>query len=296
MSAGWPAAALEQYRGLKHAVEARNFTDAARAVAFLRNVLVRVTVFRESLAAVRTPSELIAEPFERFLKLPPPSANPSPADDGLAFSRAPLSGAGVRGGRRHGRVAQRRRRAADGCRRRTRAARGRRGGSHDPVPGWRCRCAADAPTASSRSTGTATSRWISLWPGRGGVRLFVQQDDGSFADATAKAAGSEHGVDADCFGVWAADIEMDGDLDLVVGVNGAAPLVLRNNGDGTWRQLQPFAGVVGVRAFAWGDIDGDGDPDAAIVGERGDLHVFENRQGGEFRETAGPAVWAPSSR
>jgi hypothetical protein len=46
--------------------------------------------------------------------------------------------------------------------------------------------------------------------------------------------------------------------------------------------------VTGVRAFAWGDIDGDGDPDAVLVGERGDLHVFENRQAGEFREM--PAV------
>ena len=48
-------------------MDARNFPDAARDVAFLRNVLVASTVFRESLAAVRTPTELIAEPFERFL-------------------------------------------------------------------------------------------------------------------------------------------------------------------------------------------------------------------------------------
>ena len=54
--------------------------------------------------------------------------------------------------------------------------------------------------------------------------------------------------------------------------------------------MQPFAGVVGLRAFAWGDLDGDGDPDAALLGERGDLHVFENRQGGEFREMPGPTA------
>ena len=52
-------------------------------------MLVRVTVFRESLAEVRTPSELIAEPFERFLKLPTPSAQPSAADDGAdVYARA----------------------------------------------------------------------------------------------------------------------------------------------------------------------------------------------------------------
>ena len=91
--AGWPAPAVEQYRALQAAAASRNFQDAARDVAFLRNVLVRATVFRESLAAVRTPTELIAEPFERFLALPSPTSNPSPIDDGLAFTRQPLSGA-----------------------------------------------------------------------------------------------------------------------------------------------------------------------------------------------------------
>ena len=126
--------------------------------------------------------------------------------------------------------------------------------------------------------------------GRGGVRLFTQQADGVVRDATPKARNAVGR--RDCFGVWAADIEMDGDLDLIVGVRGAAPVVLRNNGDGTWRQLQPFAGVVGLRAFAWGDVDGDGDPDAVLLGERGDLHVFENRQGGRV---SGDASAEPAS-
>ena len=42
-------------RRCSQAVDAGNFPDAARGVAFLRNVLVRVTVFRESLAARPNP-------------------------------------------------------------------------------------------------------------------------------------------------------------------------------------------------------------------------------------------------
>src|SRR4051794_17697420 len=95
VSAGWPAPAQEQFRALRQAVDAGNSADAARSVAFLRNVLVRSTVFRESLALVRTPTELIAEPFDRFLRLPPPSPNPSPADQDLTFTRAELPGAGT---------------------------------------------------------------------------------------------------------------------------------------------------------------------------------------------------------
>ncbi len=54
---------------------AGNFADASRATAFLRNVLVRVPAFRESLVEIKPPSELIAEPFRRFLRLPSPSSD-----------------------------------------------------------------------------------------------------------------------------------------------------------------------------------------------------------------------------
>jgi tetratricopeptide (TPR) repeat protein len=238
LAAGWPAAAVEQYRGLQAAVAAANFQDAARSVAFLRNVLVRVPVFRESLSAVRTPTELIAEPFETFLKLPAPSARPSPIDDGLTFEREALS-----------------------------------------VP-------SRVPNGAVELDWNRDFKLDYAVAGKSGVRVFTSQPDGSFKDATPKAEA----LVADCYAVWTADIEMDGDLDLIAGVRGAAPVVLRNNGDGSWKQLRPFPGVTGLRAFAWGDIDGDGDPDAVLVGERGDLHVFENRQGGEFREMAAPGL------
>jgi hypothetical protein len=93
--------------------------------------------------------------------------------------------------------------------------------------------------------------------------------------------------------VWAADIEMDGDLDLVVGVPAAAAIVMRNNGDGTWRALQPFPGVTGVRGFAWADLDADGDPDAAMLDDAGALHLSINLQAGQFRHRRGPDVTTP---
>src|SRR5207244_4761044 len=79
--------------------------------------------------------------------------------------------------------------------------------------------------------------------GSGGLRLLLQRGDGTFADATVDAAKGSTMITAACDGVWTADVEMDGDLDLVVGIHGAAPVVLRNNGDGTWKTIQPFAGV-----------------------------------------------------
>ena len=38
-----------------------------------------------------------------------------------------------------------------------------------------------------------------------------------------------------------------------------------NNGDGTFLPIHPFDGVSGVNGFAWADLDGDGNPDAAII-------------------------------
>src|SRR5262249_38092520 len=78
------------------------------------------------------------------------------------------------------------------------------------------------------------------------------------------------------------------DVDLVVGVRSAAPIVLRNNGDGTWHETQPFSGVIGARGFAWGDVDHDGDPDAVFVSDDGGLHVLSNLQAGRFASMAPP--------
>ena len=269
-SAGWPAPAVEQYRGLQAAVAARNFQDAARSVAFLRNVLVRVAAFRESLTAVRTPTELIAEPFETFLKLPSPSAKPSPADEALTFTRESIAG---------GSTATATLAMASSLDDSTRLAIVT-ADAHDVRVNSRVVAFAAAPNGVLLLDWNRDFKMDVAVAGKSGVRVFTQQADGSFVDATPKTEA----ITADCYGVWVADIEMDGDLDLVAGVRGAAPVVLRNNGDGTWHQLQPFAGVTGLRAFAWGDVDGDGTADAVLLGEHGDLHVFQNRQAGEFRE------------
>ena len=39
----------------------------------------------------------------------------------------------------------------------------------------------------------------------------------------------------------------------------------------------------------WGDIDGDGDPDAASIDESGALQVFANLQAGQFKRLATPS-------
>ena len=120
--------------------------------------------------------------------------------------------------------------------------------------------------------------------GAGGVRLLRQDNPKAFTDVTSQAKLPEAVINAHYTGAWAVDIEADGDLDIVLGAADGTPVVLRNNGDGTFLPILPFSGISGVAGFAWADLDGDGNPDAAIIDATGKLHVFMNLRQGQFHE------------
>ena len=275
---GWPDIAREQLAGLREAAAAGRYPDAARSTTLLRNVLARVTAFSESLAAVRTPAELIAAPLDRFLALQPATARPAPADTALSFTRELLAGATpmalvTLAGAKPGEVdlyAE----AADGLR--------RVGGL--PI-------ASALPVAAPVVVPLDWNhdfRMDLVRAGANGVQLLLQGADGAFADATAAAGAAAAAVGAAVTGLWPADVDMDGDIDLVVATSGATRL-LRNNGDATWQPLDTFAGLSGVRGLAWADLDRDADPDAAFVDGAGGLRVLINRQTGRFTPIDPPA-------
>ncbi len=280
----WPPEVVERYRALQQTLGAANASDTTRAIAFLRNVLARVPTFRESRQLVTPSAELIAEPFTTFLRLATPVATPSAADTALTFTPEVIGG------------------APTSLEVRWRLLRSTASSVRSCSPpilnrciGWNQRRHRRRFRESRRaSTSLLALDWNHdfkmdlVAAGPAGVRLFIQSADGAFTDETSRASGAGGPAAVDATGVWAADVEMDGDLDIVVGVRAATTLVLRNNGDGTWRPLQPFPDATGVRAFVWGDIDGDGDPDAASIDESGALQVFANLQAGQFKRFAGP--------
>jgi tetratricopeptide (TPR) repeat protein len=281
LSTTWPPQAIEQFTALQRSIDEGRLDEAARATTFLRNVLAPVPAFLESLVAVRTPAELIAEPFDRFLALTSPTPQPSPADPSITFSPEELGGdpasvpavvLAVFPAIDAAPVLF----AADATNvRRLDAA----GGSW-PFPSGTYR-AEPSGSALAALDWNHDFRTDIVMAGRGGVRLLVQDEKGAFVDATANASAGVPVLD-DAFGAWAADIEMDGDLDIVVSATEGPPFVLRNNGNGTWRRLQPFTGMTAVRAFEWADLDHDADADAVILDRAGALHVFTNRQAGQF--------------
>src|SRR5690606_29201648 len=129
--------------------------------------------------------------------------------------------------------------------------------------------------------------------GPDGLRVLVQDADRRFDDVTAAAGVPESLRTGPIAGVWAADVDLDGDLDLVVGVPGQPPSVLRTNGDTTFVVQRTFDGVLDVRAFVWADMDGEGVPDAAFLQGDGSLRVFLNQRGGSFTEQRLPDALPP---
>jgi hypothetical protein len=120
--------------------------------------------------------------------------------------------------------------------------------------------------------------------GAGGLRFMRQDSSQKFTDVTAQTKLPSPILNASYTGAWAADIEADGDLDIVLGAPTGVPTVLRNNGDGTFTAIHPFAAVVGLQQFVWADLDGDGNPDASLIDGAGQLHIFHNERSGNFRE------------
>ncbi|WP_234572108.1 FG-GAP-like repeat-containing protein [Rhodohalobacter sp. 614A] len=117
--------------------------------------------------------------------------------------------------------------------------------------------------------------------GSTGFKLFRLNDDRTFSDITSGLGLSNSVVNGSYTGVWAFDVEMDGDLDLLLSASNNS-FVLRNNGDGTFTRITPFNENQGIEQFLWADLDGEGTPEAIILTSAGSLIVYKNLRGGSF--------------
>jgi len=285
-SSTWPPEAREQLQALQSAAAGGNPREVAPRIAFLKNVLLREPAYRRALRALSTPRDEVGEPLQRFLVLDNPTPQPAAPDTTLAFSVEPLSALGERAfvgpvwlsGEGAPAIV-----AADG---RTVVMAGK-----PPVgafPGG-AKAIPPSPDGVLAADLDYDYRTDLVLAGAGGLRLLRQTDNGTFADATSAAKLSPAVANGVAYGAWAADVDTDGDLDLVLAPLDGAPLVLRNNGDHTFTEQRPFAGVGPIRGFVWADLDGEGVPDAALLQADGTVRVFLNQRGGTFEEARMPA-------
>ena len=269
----WGPDVNEQIQALREAaVEAG---DVATQLAFLRNVLLSEPQYRQDLASVRVPIERVGDPITRFIRLASPVSTPASLDDSLQFivdqSLIPTEGpqewiAAIALGNA--------------------ALPAIFYAGLDSVKTLREE-AWEAPGVSGHDAGIGIDfdfdfRTDIVLAGAEGMRLLRQDSLEQFADVTATLGLDAAIIDAAYTGIWAADVDLEGDIDLLLNTAQNELLALRNNGDGTFERADWFSGISGVKAFAWADFDQDGDPDAGFVDAEGSLVVFQNERQGRF--------------
>lgn len=288
LTSSWPEVAKHQLNTVT-ATAAGNIRAAAVQVQFLRNLLVRDISFRQDQDAIRPPANTLGEPFVRFIRIAPLSSEPAPSDTNLQFApkqtaspangmNVTWAGAIVLDARADPRVFW-----AD------RSTLHLDQGSNLGLPG----AAGSALTRNSIATGDLNYDFKTdiVIATAGGLRIYQQGVSPLFTDVTGKTRLDPQIINGAFTGAWLFDIDLDGDLDIVLGTIQGPPVVLRNNGDGSYTTIRPFPAGNGMKDFATADIDGDGDPDVAIIDRNGNLSIFGNERLGNYRLRP-PAVGA----
>ncbi len=286
----WPAEVQPQWTALQAAAAGPDPRAAALRIAFLRNSLMRLPDFRQSLSVIQPTAGNEAVPFTRFLLLPSPTFAPPPADIAIRFQPAAVTNPGAAQEAQAyswiGAISL----TGEGAPVITVANSHTvklASGAAFPFPGG----SANEPLEPESILPVDFNydfKMDLVLAGEGGVRFLRQESASSFTDVTEQTKLPSALLHAPYTGAWAIDVEADGDMDILLGAHQGPPVVLRNNGDGSFTAIQPFAGISGLRGFAWVDLDGDGNPDAAMIDGAGALHFFHNQRGGIFRELALP--------
>ena len=284
-SNAWPPEVQQQLKALQDAVAGGDTRAAATRVAFLKNVLVRVAEYRQSFAAVKTPPGEDIEPFTRFIKMETPAFTPAPPDEAITFNSEPIPEFPTGEWNWIGTISLDSESApviATANGREIRLA----NGATLPFPGGRGALPPQLHGILAVDFNYDFKTDLVL-AGAGGIRLFRQDSPNSFTDVTAQAKLPAALLNAPYTGAWAADLDADGDMDVVIASGEGATIELQNNGDGTFTETHPFEGSTGLRDFLWADLDADGDADAALLDSRG-LQVYMNERSGQFRTRAMP--------
>jgi Tfp pilus assembly protein PilF len=286
-SATWPPDVKQQLIELQTAASGSEPRSAATRSIFLRNVLMQVPAFRASLSDIKPAPGDEAQPFTHFLRLPSPSSTPAPPDTAITFTPQPLPIADNTRWTWIGSVSL----TGEGpptvvvanahqVRLDTGATFAFPGGASATSP---------TPEGILAIDLNYDFKTDLVLAGAGGVRFMRQDSPTAFTDVTGQTKLPKSVIDNSYTGAWAVDIEADGDLDIVMGQPSGLPIVLRNNADGSFTPIHPFAGISGIRQFVWADLNGDGNPDAVLIDGSGHLHVFFNQRSGNFSEKPVPA-------
>ncbi|MEX0600953.1 MAG: CRTAC1 family protein, partial [Rhodothermales bacterium] len=282
----WPQELQDRLSNLREAAARNDGSGLSQEIAYLKNDFQRVPSYREQLADVEEAAGREGAPITRFVRLPVPRTTTADPDTAMYFTADSLAIDGgpwdwVRplplAGDRVLTLA-----VANGQTVKLGT------GTSFPFPGG------PAAVPPGRNGITAADcdndyRADLVLAGEGGLRLYRQERLDTFNDVTAEMNLPEDVRDGDYSGVWAVDLDMDGDLDLVLSSTVQPTRVLGNDGDGTFTPWALFDETDDVVDFVWADLDGDEVPDAALLDASGGLHVYRNLRTGRFEALDSPS-------
>ena len=216
-SSTWPPEVQQQLKAVQAAAAGTDLRAAATRTTFLRNVLMRVPEYRQSLSVIKAPAGEEAQPFTHFLRLEQPIFKPAPPDLALRFDPKPLADAGNRhwnwiGAIQLGSAGAPTVAEADG--REVHLS----SGATLPFPGGPS-ATPPSPEGILQVDFNYDFKTDLVLAGAGGVRFFRQDSPSAFTDVTAQTKLPKSVIDGRYTGAWAVDIEADGDLDIVLGAS-----------------------------------------------------------------------------
>ena len=124
--------------------------------------------------------------------------------------------------------------------------------------------------------------------------LYHNEGNGLFVDEAPRSAVGRASLLKLTFGLFFFDYDLDGYPDILA-ANGhldeeiervqpkvryqQTPLLLRNQGDGTFQEVSAFPTPLVARGSAYGDFDRDGDLDVLIASNNGPARLYRNDGG-----------------
>src|SRR5450755_1531290 len=207
-SSAWPPEVQRQLAAVQAAAAGTDLHPAATQTTFLRNVMMRVPEYRQSLTAIKAPPGDEAEPFTHFLRLESPVFRPAPADTALTFNLQPLANVGDGRWNWIGAIPL----GSEGAPV-VAVANGRdlhlSSGATIPFPGGPS-SVPPLPEGVLPVDFTYDFKTDLVLAGAGGVRLLRQDNPTTFTDVTAQTKLPQSVTDGRYTGAWAVDIEADG--------------------------------------------------------------------------------------
>ncbi|MEX0661107.1 MAG: FG-GAP-like repeat-containing protein [Balneolaceae bacterium] len=273
----WGDEAQEQFNIVEEVVADRDFTELNLELAYLRNIIESTTAFQEDLRVVRLEPNEIGFLIHEFIVLPKPQFRAAEPDMDITFSdyeesELPETASFVKSATLLEDlpplpvfINERKLFIDDEVSLEF-------PGSEESLP----------PQVMAEIDYNYNFRNDIALAGDEGFRFYEQNDDQTFTDITSSLNLSSSTETQRYNGIWPADVDLDGDLDLMLAPQNGNPFVLRNNTDGTFTELDLFDSAQNIVDFRWADLDGDGAADALFLSETGDLTFYRNNRGGNM--------------